>query len=273
MINKKYIVLGTLITLTTLSVGGYVMTQNNNSDKTNNEITQNSHPINDIANSLTTEENKKPEQKEESKIEEKANETKNEDSNKNEKEKLKPKEETTKNTQKQVKEKQKDNYATKKKENNKSTSSSQNTKKPTNNNTQTNKKLYNAIVINGHTIKLTNHYMKYYKGDGEIPLNQNLTLMNENYFGDGKNTYIAGHNPGGNFRILARNLYNGAKMTVYDKNGVSRTLTMHLYTIFGADQYGANSDTAKINKMYDEPGDGVFVQFCSNRGMEVWYGR
>ena len=101
--------------------------------------------------------------------------------------------------------------------------------------------------------------MKYYKGDGEIPLNQNLTLMNENYFGDGKNTYIAGHNPGGNFRILARNLYNGAKMTVYDKNGVSRTLTMHLYTIFGADQYGANSDTAKINKMYDEPGDGVFV--------------
>lgn len=272
MINKKYIVLGTLITLTTLSVGGYVMTQNNNSDKTNNEITQNSHPINDIANSLTNEENKKPEQKEETKIEEKATETKNEDSNKNEKEKLKPKEETTKNTQKQVKEKQKDNYVTKKKENNKSTSSSQNTKKPTNN-TQTNKKLYNAIVINGHTIKLTNHYMKYYKGDGEIPLNQNLTLMNENYFGDGKNTYIAGHNPGGNFRILARNLYNGAKMTVYDKNGVSRTLTMHLYTIFGADQYGANSDTAKINKMYDEPGDGVFVQFCSNRGMEVWYGR
>lgn len=264
MINKKYIVLGTLITLTTLSAGGYVMTQNNNSDKTNNEITQNSHPINDIANSLITEENKKPEQKEE---------TKKEDSNKNETEKIKSKEETTKNTQKQVKEKQKDNYVTKKKENNKSTSSSQNTKKSTNNNTQTNKKLYNAIVINGHTIKLTNHYMKYYKGDGEIPLNQNLTLMNENYFGDGKNTYIAGHNPGGNFRILARNLYNGAKMTVYDKNGVSRTLTMHLYTIFGADQYGANSNTAKINKMYDEPGDGVFVQFCSNRGMEVWYGR
>lgn len=244
MINKKYIVLGTLITLTTLSVGGYVMTQNNNSDKTNNEITQNAS-INDMANSLTTEENKKPEQKE--------------DSNTKGKEKIKDKEETTKNTQKQVEEKQKNNYVAKKKENNKSTSSSQNTKKPTNNNTQTNKKLYNSIVINGHTIKLTNHYMKYYKGDGEIPLNQNLTLMNENYFGDGKNTYIAGHNPGGNFRILARNLYNGAKMTVYDKNGVSRTLTMHLYTIFGADQYGANSDTAKINKMYDEPGDGVFV--------------
>lgn len=272
MIDKKYIILGTLITLTTLSAGGYVMTHNNNNDKINNEITQNSHPVNEIANSLTTEENKKPEQKEETKIEEKTTETKKEDSNKNETEKIKSKEETTKNTQKQVKEKQKDNYVTKKKENNKSTSSSQNTKKSTNN-TQTNKKLYNAIVINGHTIKLTNHYMKYYKGDGEIPLNQNLTLMNENYFGDGKNTYIAGHNPGGNFRILARNLYNGAKMTVYDKNGVSRTLTMHLYTIFGADQYGANSDTAKINKMYDEPGDGVFVQFCSNRGMEVWYGR
>lgn len=270
MIDKKYIILGTLITLTTLSAGGYVMTQNNHSEKTNNEITQNSHPVNEIANSLTTEENKKTEQKEETKIKEKTTE---EDSNTKEKEKTKPKEETTKNTQKQVKEKQKDNYVTKKKENNKSTSSSQNTKKSTNNNTQTNKKLYNAIVINGHTIKLTNHYMKYYKGDGEIPLNQNLTLMNENYFGDGKNTYIAGHNPGGNFRILARNLYNGAKMTVYDKNGVSRTLTMHLYTIFGADQYGANSDTAKINKMYDEPGDGVFVQFCSNRGMEVWYGR
>ena len=85
MINKKYIVLGTLITLTTLSVGGYVMTQNNNSDKTNNEITQNAS-INDMTNSLTTEENKKPEQKE--------------DSNTKKKEKIKDKEETTKNTQK-----------------------------------------------------------------------------------------------------------------------------------------------------------------------------